>query len=356
VPEIVTAALCASSLLLTRRADPHAMLLSAVLLLPATLSRYEAWPVAVFLLLSLAVPGGHDGSGQRPARQIGARVKAAVITAAGPLSWIAWNAYAHGDPLHFHARVSAYWFAWGGGTAGPASAWWLYPKTVILDAPILAASLAGGVVWIRRRAHLRTWLRPALGALGVVAALTFAQGIGGAPTHHPERTLLLVWAVGWIAAADWLAGRHAPNGTGWDRWRHLWVTATLLFLVTRTHSVSSWYGVRRGEEVRLGTWLRQHTEGPLLLAPEDYGYFAIMAAMGAPERVRLGGSVDPPDKDARSAFSTVAGLRSRVGREGARWLVASGEAAGVAERLGRERMMSGRYRVFQQMSGQGKRE
>ena len=351
VPELATAALCASSLLLTRRSDARALMLAAGLVVPATLSRYEAWPVAVFVMASIGIPGrGQAGNGV-PSAPWSTRAAAIVLAGLGPIAWVAWNQYAHGDPLHFHSRVSAYWNAWGDEASHSLVALANYPKAVILEAPVLAASIAGALYhvrrsWVRGPWH-RCWLRPALGAAFVVVSLTLAQATGGAPTHHPERTLLLVWALGWIAAADALTGRFAPQGAGWNLWRRVWIASAIVFMLIRTHSVSSWYGVRRGDEVQVGRWLREHAPGKVLLAPKDYGYFAVMAASATPDRIDLVGSVDPRDAKKPSAFGSEASLREFAQRRGARWLVASGEHASVARRLGHERSVMGEWSVVE---------
>lgn len=352
VPELFTAALCASSLLLTRRADARSVLIAAALVLPATLSRYEAWPVALFVMVSIGIPVGRSPAASDGQAGWEARAAGMAIAALGPIAWIAWNQYAHDDPLHFHARVSSYWNAWGGDATRSLSALAVYPKAVILEAPVLAVSLAGAIYHARRRRWLRSWLRtwlgPALGAAFVVVALTLAQVTGGAPTHHPERTLLLVWALGWIAAADGFAGRHAARGAGWTLWRSLWVSSALAFMLVRTHGACGSYGVTRADEIRLGRWLRDHAPGTVLLAPKDYGYFAVMAAAAGPDRFRLAGSVDPRDAKESSPFEHEDALRERVRQEGARWLVApEGQPARVARRLGRQRVVVGEWTVVE---------
>lgn len=337
VPELPTAALCASALLLLRSPHPHAGLLAASLLIPATLSRYEAWPVALCAIISIGIPTSHPSEFKKPQPSVGIRLLALALASLGPLAWIAWNQVSHADPLHFHARVSSYWFAWG----GDASGWWnalvVYPRSVVLDAPVLTASLAGALYWNRSRDHHKTWLRPALACLAVVVALTLAQATGGAPTHHPERALLFLWAVGWIAAADLFAGPTGPKGRGWDLWRALWATAVVCFLILRTCALAPDYGMDRTSELALGTWLRQHTEGPILFAPNNYGYFAVMAALRDGDRLLLAASVDPRDGAASNPFDDADKLLDRARETRARWLVASGKYGQVARSVGEVR-------------------
>jgi len=345
VPELSTAALCASSLLLLRRSDLRASLVAAALVLPATLSRYEAWPIALFVAISIGIPPKDARRSGLSKASMAGRFGAVVLALLGPIAWISWNWHAHGDPMHFHARVSAYWFAWGGGTQPPWDMLAAYPKTVIFGAPVLVASAVGAVYWTQHREHLRSWLRPALGALVMLVALTLAQSTGGAPTHHPERTLLLVWAIGWIATADLLAGEFARRGRGWDLWRRAWLAGVIVFMLVRTHALTPWYGVRRSEEVQLGRWLGENTHGPVLLAPIDFGYFAVMAGMGDPDRVMLASSVDPRAATAPSPFEDEARLRERIARDSVQWLAATGEQARVAERMGDKRFGLGPWSV-----------
>ena len=336
VPELPTAALCASALLLLRSPHPYAGILAAALLIPATLSRYEAWPVALCAIISIGIPTPHPKDSKKTDPPVGIRLIAIALASIGPLAWILWNQLFHGDPLHFHTRVSSYWFAWGGDASG-WHALVVYPRSVVVDAPLLTASLAGALYWNRSSDHQKTWLRPALACFAVVAALTLAQATGGAPTHHPERALLFLWAIGWIAVADLLAGHTGPKGRGWDLWRTLWSGAVACFLLLRTYALAPDYGLDRNPELALGTWLRQHTEGPILFAPKDYGYFAVMAALCDRDRLRLASSVDPRDAAATSPFDDAAMLTDRVHKDRVQWLVASGKQGLVARDLGEVR-------------------
>ncbi len=346
VPEISTAALCASALLLLRRDDARVHLLAAFLLLPATLSRYEAWPVAVFMILSIGIRSVGDIRRRSSWRKIGTCTAAMAVASLGPISWIAWNFWSHGDAFHFHERVSAYWFAWDGSADQSWESLLTYPKTVVIDAPVFVVSLVGAAYWTTQPRRLRTWVYPVVGALFLVASLTLAQGTGGAPTHHPERTLLAVWAVGWMAAADLLVGKGARQGVGWTRWRYIWLASVLTFALIRTNSVASWYGVHRAKEQLIGAWLRSY-EGRVLLAPKDYGYFAMVAAMGQPERVQLGGSVDPRFMHQPSPFDTQEALRARIAGGGFRWVVASEQQAQGARQMGSVKYSQGSWIVVE---------
>ena len=69
--------------------------------------RYEAWPACALMALVCAWQ-------RRPgARAAGASSRALVVAVAGPVAWMAWNAHAHGSPLHFVARVTTFRHAMG---------------------------------------------------------------------------------------------------------------------------------------------------------------------------------------------------------------------------------------------------
>src|SRR5690606_26616676 len=85
------------------------------------------------------------------ARRRGEAVGAALFAAAGPLAWIAHNAQAHGDPMHFVARVSAYKQAVGGSIDALA-----YPLSLFREEPELAIVAAAlGLATLLRRTPAR---------------------------------------------------------------------------------------------------------------------------------------------------------------------------------------------------------
>ena len=92
IPESLVAGLVAAAAIACARAELLGF--AAVCALGASLSRYEAWPVCA-VVAALAIGRGR-------------RFGVAAIALAGPALWIAWNDLAHGDPLHFVARVAAF--------------------------------------------------------------------------------------------------------------------------------------------------------------------------------------------------------------------------------------------------------
>jgi hypothetical protein len=168
-----------------------------------------------------------------------------------------------------------------------------------------------------REAARRTLTRFGAWAASAALLLVFllaGQLVGGTPTHHPERALLLVWLLATLAVVD-LASFQRPQA-----WLALPVAVLLLFDYENTFADR---GIRRENEERVGLQLRAlvaHGER-VFAATNDYGYFAIMAAFGRPLDVAVDAQ-DPRWKSnttlLRDPWNAVVRLRA----ENASWLVA----------------------------------
>jgi len=335
VPELPTAVLCASALLLLRRTDRRALLAAAACVLPATLSRYESWPVAGVVAATAWI--GRRKRDDGPPLRLADRVTASLVALAGVAGWLAWNRFAHGEALHFHGRVSAFWVA--SGHAREEALLQLlsgYPWTAVAGVPVLS-TLVLGAVWVApHRAVLATWARPVAGAVVVVAALTAMQATGGAPTHHPERTLMLVWMVAWALCMDLFERSGAL-----DRFRLGAVAAAgIVVTLLLQQTIASVQDARntqadRGAETRVGAWIRAHAPAAtVLIDPVDYGYFAIIAAAGSPARFALSHSIDPRAAPSASPLLDETALRHRIAQTGSTLLVVRGDRMGAAEIVG----------------------
>lgn len=331
VPELPTAALSAFSLLALSRRTPNSGLLAGFAILPATLSRYEAWPIAAVVALFSMVDAftTPPPSPALPApRGKGARIAGGLLAMLGPVAWILWNQNAHGDALHFLRRVSAYREALGIG----AEAWGGYLLAVATGCLTISLPL----VWIfvlAKRAKLdalQRWKRPAAGALAILAFLLLGALLGGAPTHHPERTLLAVWLLGALALVDGLRElRWPPLHVQGLKANAMVVGFALLVaagVLWDTHQGLDGLA-HRGEEERVGRALRELVpEGErVLVATEDYGYFAVMAAFGRPWDVVVDRTHDPRAGREESALRD-AGV---MAEKGARFVVAEELPEGV---------------------------
>jgi len=262
---------------------------------------------------------------------------AAALALAGPAAWLLWNRAAHGDALHFWARVTAYQQALGRAAMGTGGRLGAYPLAMVREEPEIAAlfvaaaaitAIGGGVAALRAR--LAPYARP-LAIVGVqITALSLAMIKDGAPTHHPERAmlaaLLLIALMGGALAAHALAaGGHR--------------TVEALALVSAVALAAglgrSWTGAgsfaQRGDEEAIGraTAALARPGERVLIEVIDYGHLAITAALGRPEDAVPDRSVDPRDAVTASSFSDAATLRRRASTPGLRWAVA--RSAGVAQ-------------------------
>jgi hypothetical protein len=265
--------------------DEDARPWAAGALLAASLSRYEAWPVCA-LLVVLCV--GRAVRGQRPGREIAC----ALVAAAGPLAWMAWNAHAHGSPLHFVARVTTFRHTIGAADVPLADKLLGYPRALIVETPDVAVlglvGLAGLVI-----APLRARWRWALGAsLAILVFLVWGDVHDGAPTHHPARALAATW---WVLvglgvdAVVTLGGRLAAGGRNLVS-----AMAVLAGLAWCTWLPSRWADApgrseaeRRDGPIARGLELRARDVAHVEVTPCAFEHFALLAAWGSPERATV---------------------------------------------------------------------
>lgn len=331
VPELPTATLCACALLLLRRRDRAGLFAAALCVLPATLARYESWPVAVVVAAAAWVERPHRSALGHAARSIYERAAITSLALCGIGAWLAWNRFAHGDALHFHARVSSFWFASGHAhVQALADLLRGYPWTTVAGVPALTTLTLGAVWLVHDRSVLHPWRRPLAGAAVVVVALTVMQATGGAPTHHPERALMLAWMIVWTFATDLLDRAPIVHRV---RWISAGAAAIVIALLGRELIAQATHPeCDRSAEVLAGSWLRAHAaHDRVLLDPVDYGYFALIAAGGSPERFALSRSIDPRDAAGPSPFETERRLVERIGQTNAAWVVVRADRSNVAD-------------------------
>jgi hypothetical protein len=338
VPELLTASLALVGIasISSRNAATSRRALGGLALFAATLSRYEAWPIA----FACALIGGFDAArSRRPTFAIGT-----ALALAGPLTWLAWNRHAHGDATHFLARVAAYKQALGvsGGSQETAlSRLAAYPVALLREAPEVVLPSAMLMAWKLRRGALEGAARSLGIAVFLVLALALAMVKDGAPTHHPERALLVVMLL-LVAIAVALPVRPAHVAA--------FIAAGAVGALGVHRATDHEAFVDRGAEERAGK-IAQEVSKPgerVLLEITDYGYFASMAALGRPEDVERDRSIDPRDAKTASSFDETGTLAARATRCDARWLIArdsvtvralATEVPGAAQRVWR---MSGR--------------
>jgi hypothetical protein len=267
--------------------------------------------------------------------------------AAAPMAlWLLHGLVRHGDALFFVARVRQYQSALGGPAHGFVTALWQTPLAIVRFEPELFAVAAVALGLSLRDGGSPfgpTAWRPlaALGAL--VAFLVVADATGGSATHHPERSLLPVfWFLALLAAG--LVTRIAAEGE--RPWRlpafalPLALGASLLL----RPDVRQTFGDRREEE-QIGNVLRRLHADRVALDTDDYGFFAVQAALGYGKSWPLSDhdprKTEPPRPDRAEA------LAARLMKDGAHWLVTPRERAPLASSLGNVSLSTSRFRVIQ---------
>ncbi len=330
VPELSTAALTLLAMAALAPVEDRGRrrLAGGAALFAATLSRYEAWPVALIFAGVCVL----DAARAREARP--ALLGAAALACLGPLSWMAWNRAAHGDALHFLARVAAYRQALGGGRGQRGrAAVRRYPAAMIGEEPEIvvlciaagaALAITGGVAALR--AALRRYAWPAAVAAAQIAALSVAMIKDGAPTHHPERAtlaaLLLLALVGGALAFRACAAAKSSTQGGLAALGLAGAVALAAGIVRRGPAREGF--VQRGDEEAIGgaaAALARPGE-PVLIEVADYGYLAVTAALGRPEDAVRDRSVDPREAGTPSSFADATMLRGRITACGAHWVAA----------------------------------
>ncbi|HSC89030.1 MAG TPA: glycosyltransferase family 39 protein [Polyangiaceae bacterium] len=286
VPEYWTAALATYGLstLVVRPSEPdtstsHESIFGALALAAATLCRYEIWPLAGGFAIACLTW-----------RDIGRR-GAALLACAGMLAWCAHGWWAHGSPFFFIARVAHYKAALDGGTASWGEALLGYPVALLTREPEVTAACLAAVAWGAFRG--RVALLPPL-ALGL-AVLIWGDVRGGTPTHHPERALLTYWMLAVplsLATLTRLAGR-------WGRRETAALVLGAALVATGTYWLRArrepTYYVERHDEQAIGTLVARQLAPSerVTLATDDYGYLAIQAAAGHPDRFVIADHHDP---------------------------------------------------------------
>jgi hypothetical protein len=341
VPELPTAALCVLAIATTARPSSTLRLVGAGALLFACLSRYEPWALAVGFALITArdVARGELTTGPE-GRRVG--VLALGVALLGPAAWLVHNHLAHGDALHFLARVSAYKQAVSGVGAGetPLEAALAYPLAIVQKEPELGlAAIALGAQLLASRGARALASRPARRAIGLalllVVALSAAAVRGGAPTHHAGRALLVVWLL--LAVFVGARGRDLLRASR-GALRVGLVGAALSLLALGVTILRPWYAHigefgHRQDEVAIGLAVgRLLPRGErALLEIGDYGYFAVQAGSGRPEAFVLDREVDPRTEPRPSSFASSPQLRARAQELGLRFAVGRRDAPAAVD-------------------------
>jgi hypothetical protein len=303
VPELLTAALCVFALVTLLPQAKRWRWAGGFALLAASLSRYEPWPVAAcFSLVCVYDVWRHR---EQPAHDL----CAAAVAAAGPLMWLVHNAVVHGDALAFVARVSHYREALDPSTGRALIA---YPYAFVSEAPSLSALVVIVTLARLRRGSLRLGaFRIVIAVSGVLLVGLMAMSmIGGAPTHHPERAVLVLWLLAAMYVGAWAQRFAARNSAV----RHAGaVVVALLAAMFCLRAGFRGHFVDRGPQRALGRAVAERVPRgeKVLLEVVDYGYFAVLAASGRPSDFVLDRSLDPRLPVEPGAFVQPATIEAR---------------------------------------------
>ncbi len=263
-------------------------ILCALAIVAACLSRYEPWPVAAVLAITLAARGLR-ASRERRLLLLGLAAACAV----GPLVWMAWNAHAHDGPLHFFRRVSSFKRAIGDGATDTLDALLLYPRLLFTTRPEVAIPTLFLLPSAIRDPHVRRrWGIPLLCAAAQVAFLSYGNARDGAPAHHPERALLGTTVLLAIFTADVgmsklrdlaMDGRALAAKAGAAFFGIAWVISS----VRGSDPPGRGMMDDRSEQLTRGAKLRADGAKAIVVTPCAFEHFALIAAYGAPENVEV---------------------------------------------------------------------
>lgn len=353
VPDAWTHSLCLLAVASCSSRNWKRRHLGAMALLAATLSRYEAWPVAaVFAVFTL-----YDAWAVRSP----VLLVALLPSLAGPMAWVLHGVYNQGDPLFFVGRVAAYQQALGAASPVAESLGRL-PIALVRHAPEILAVCGALVSWValrRELSYLRRYQRWLLFGLALLGFLSVGAAGGSTATHHAERALLLLWLGIAVVSAHLFARLWA--------WPSVKARAGLVLTVVSSVALGAFvlrprWGQReafadRRSEVLLGSLARRLSSpgDRLLVDTTDYGFFAVQAAFGDPARARPVTDHDPRRPAAADPFVSRAALSERIASEGTTMILVTKQHLPVARLVGEPLREDGQLALLQVTSKQSSR-
>jgi hypothetical protein len=338
VPEAPTAALLLFGVISLARPEARLRGWGGAALGAACFCRYEAWaPALAFGLICSA----------QALRQRRRELWFPVVLALGPMGlWLLHGLVRHESALFFVSRVSQYRAALGQEPGGWAHALLHTPLSIVRFEPELVAVVAvalGLSLQKGRSPFARDALGPGLALLALLAFLIAASATGGSATHHPERSLLSIfWFLALLGAGLITKLAQEPAQT----WRLPLLALPLALaghLLLRPELRESF--VDRREEEQVGTLLRSLSASRVALDSDDFGFFAIQAALGYGKSSPL--SDLDPRKPTRPRPSSPPELAARLRQHAAAWLVTTRERQSLAAPLGQLRATTPRFAVIE---------
>jgi hypothetical protein len=347
VPDYPTAVLVLLGAVSLSAKDPRIRLLGALAAAAATLCRYETWPVAAVVAI-YAIFDWRSSPRQWPL------TATALLAPLGAFAWLLHGLVHHHDAFFFIKRVTAYKRALGRSPTSWFEQLTAQPQSFIRGEPelvVLTLSLLVTVALVVGKQGLAgtAWRRPTLALFALVVFLVIGDLRDGAPTHHGERVLLSLWCGLALVSAELLTRLLAalprllaalPRPATQEPTRLLAALPRLLVALPRPATqgltvfglgllvaVTAFYVrpkltpvepfVDRARELALGqhlaTYLRP--DESVAVYTEDYGYFAVDAALGRPGAVKPLLTRDPrhPEADPLSEPELLAARLTALG-------------------------------------------
>ncbi len=273
LPEVPCAALLLFSAATLSRPELNLRGLGGTALIAASLSRYEAWPIAVVF----AAFCGWDAL----RRTNVAFAVCAALAVTGPVLWLLVGHFEHGSALFFVARVTAYRHAVGGPEASTLKKLFEYPWLALRDEFVV------WLIWLifaftrPKEAYPGHFGRCELALLAMLGFLMLGSVRDGVPTHHAGRVLLPIWFFVCVACG------HAFGARATSRARQVTAAVVVAFLGSTAFS-SGFIAqdaegfAQRSNELTAGAAARKFTSSALAIDTADYGYFAVQAGFGSP--------------------------------------------------------------------------
>ncbi len=338
VPEAPSAALLLFGVVSLAQPETRLRAWGGAALGAACFCRYEAWaPALAFGLIC----------GVQALRQRRPELWLAALLALLPMGlWVLHGFVRHGSALFFVTRVSQYRAALGHEAGSWAHALLSTPWSIVRFEPELLAVVAvalGLSLWKRQSPFASGALGPAVALLALLAFLIVASATGGTATHHPERSLLpIFWFLALLAAGLLTKLAQEPA----QAWRLPVLALPLALagnLLLRPELRSSF--VDRREEEQVGGLLRGLSARNIALDSDDFGFFAIQAALGHGKSWPL--SDLDPRRRAQPRPSSAAELAVRLRQLDAEWLVTTRPRQQLALPLGQLRASTPRFALIE---------
>jgi hypothetical protein len=162
----------------------------------------------------------------------------------------------------------------------------------------------------------------------ILAFLMFGACVDGVATHHPERSLLAIWLLATLLAAETWSKLFALPARRYLLPLAVFTLGAVAITVGRDRLVPPQAFVDRRSEIGMGLMAhRVVVRSPALLAVDtaDYGYHAVIAALALPGLAQPVTRHDPRFEEAQPDLE-------RLANTGAGWLIAdkNGRLAQVA--------------------------